>query len=229
MCVTCPFMKHHKSSFLENQESKKGPQQLLVKPQVRLLWADLRNHCFVPLSLSRALFASPAFPQSLSFTYQLLDCTGKEPPYLQLQLQRATSSLQRCPLWLPGLQRSERCFKFAQIHYYCFFLPQSVWQEAACQDHMVWKGDRVGLLSLGSTERAQSSNSDKKGGLSESSLTHWVCLWKSIVTLPTGNITLGRVWATQCSAIWHQVHLYEDVDIGRGDTCWPGTETAIAG
>lgn len=229
MYVTCPFTRYHKSSFLEHQESKKGPQQPLVKPQARLLWADLRNHCLVPLSLSRALFASLAFPQNPFFTYQLLDYTGKEPPYLQLQLQRATTSSQRCLLRLPGLQCSERCFKFAQIHYYYFFLPQSVWQEAACQDHMAWKGDPVGLFSLGSTERAQSFNSDRKGGLSETSLTHWVCLRQSVVTLPTGDITLGRVWPTQCSAIWHQLHQYGDVDIGRSDTCWPGTEMAITG
>lgn len=138
MYVTCPFMKHHKSSFLEHQESKKGPQQPLVKPQVRLLWADLRNYCFVPLSLSRALFASPAFPQSPSFTYQLLDCTGKESPYLQLQLRCATSSLQRCPLWLPGLQRSERCFKFAQIHYYYYFYPSQYGRRLLAKT--IWPG-----------------------------------------------------------------------------------------
>lgn len=86
-----------------------------------------------------------------------------------------------------------------QVLFFFFFYPNQYGRRLLAK--AIWHGKvtLMGLLSLGSTGRTQSSNSDRKRDLWETSLTHRVCLRQSIVTLLTGNITPGRMWALQCS------------------------------
>lgn len=85
-----------------------------------------------------------------------------------------------------------------QVLVWGFFYPNQYGRRLLAKTIWHRKVTLVGLLSLGSTGRVQSSNSDRKGDFWETSLTYWVCLRQSIITLLTGNITPGRMWALQC-------------------------------
>lgn len=98
-----------------------------MKAQARLRAEKL---LLCALSLRGAPFASLEFPHTLSklssyqLTYQLLDQTGKEPAYLQLQLQYVTTSSQRYPLCYYLVFSAQRyMLNMHNRHYYFFFIP----------------------------------------------------------------------------------------------------------